>query len=80
MHALDEISLIWLDQLQELESVKPRCLWVSVSVKIMLFMKRGVCCGGFTLRERIMENVFLVLKSTNQSAAQLLILLRFMLI
>ena len=80
VHALDEISMTCLDELQELDSVSPICLWVSVSGKIILFMKRGGCCGGSTLRERIMENVFLVLKSKNQSAAQLLIILRYMLI
>ena len=47
------------------ESVKPRCLCVSVSVSMILFMSNGGCCGGFVFRENIIDNVLPALKATN---------------
>ena len=39
------------------ESVKPRCLCVSVSVSTILFMSNGGCYGGFAFRENTIDNV-----------------------
>ena len=41
------ILSIRLNQVHEFEKVIPRCLWVSVSVRITSFMKRGGCWSGF---------------------------------
>ena len=59
------------------ESVKPRCLCVSVSVSTILFMSNGGCCGGFAFREKI-NNFLPVLKATNHASAQVLIVFRSM--
>ena len=60
------------------ESVKPRCLCVSVSVSTILFMSNGGCCGGFAFREKIIDNVLPVLKATNHASSQVLIVFRSM--
>ena len=60
------------------KSVKPRCMCVSVSVSMILFMSNGGCCGGFAFREKIIHNVLPVLKATNHASAQVLIVFRSM--
>ena len=60
------------------ESVKPRCLCVSVSVSMILFMCNGGCCGGFAFCENIIDNVLPALKATNHASAQVLIVFRSM--
>ena len=55
------------------ESVSPRCLCVSVSVSMVLFMSNGGRCGWCNFRENIIDSVFPVLKATNHASAQVLI-------
>ena len=51
------------DQVHVFESVSPRCLYVSVSVSMVLFMSSGGWCGRYNLRENILDNVFPVFKA-----------------
>ena len=51
---------------------------MSVSVSTILFMSNGGCCGGFSFRENIIDNVLAVLKATNHASAQVLIVFRSM--
>ena len=67
------IVCICPDQVHVFESVSPRCLCVSVSVSMVLFMSNGGWCGRCNFRENIMDSVFPVLKATNYASAQLLI-------
>ena len=60
------------------ESVKPRCLCVSVSVSTILFKSIGGCCGGFAFREKIIDNVLSALKATRHASAQVPIVFRSM--
>ena len=60
------------------ESVKPRCLCVSVST--ILFMSNGGCCEGFASSEKIIDNVLSVLKAPNHASAQVFIVFRSVLI
>ena len=60
------------------ESVKPRCLCVSVSVSTILFISNGGCCGGFAFHENIIDNVLPALKATNHASAQIRIVFRSM--
>ena len=46
------------DQVLVIQSVSPRCLCVSVSVSIVLFVSNGGWCGRYILRENIMGNIF----------------------
>ena len=58
------------------ESVSPRCLCMSVSVSMVLFMSNGGWCERCYLRENIMDSVFPVLKATNHASAQVLMELK----
>ena len=69
VQALTEMFLMWSDQLQELESVSPRCLWLFVSWSIVSFIKRGGWGGEIILLEIIIGSLLLALKLTNQSSA-----------
>ena len=60
------------------ESVKPRCLCVTVSVSTILFRSNGGCCGGFVFCEKTIDNVLPVLKATNHASVQVLIVFRCM--
>ena len=57
------IVCICSDQVHVFESVSPRCLCVSVSVSMVLFMSNGGWCGRSNLRENIVDSVFPVIKS-----------------
>ena len=59
------IVCICSDQVRVFESVSPRCLCVSVSVSMVLFMRNGGWRGRCSLRENIMDSVFFCIK-TNQ--------------
>ena len=78
--AFDAISWIWLDHVHDFDKMRPRCLWLSVSGSIMLFMNNGGCCGGSSLRDRTIEKVFRSWKLTNQFVAQVLMVSRSVLI
>ena len=78
--AFDAISWIWLDHVHDFDKMRPRCLWLSVSGSIMLFMNNGGCCGGSSLRDSTIEKVFRSWKLTNQFAAQVLMVSRSVLI
>ena len=61
------------------ESVKPRCLCVSVSGHFcIVFMSDAGCCGGFVFREMIIDNIFPVLKENSHASVQVLIVFRSM--
>ena len=67
------IVCICSDQVHVFESVISRCLCVSVSVSMVLFMSNGGWCGRCNFQENIMDSVFPVLKATNHASAQVLI-------
>ena len=63
VQAFVDIVCICSDQVHVFESVSPRCLWVSVSVSMVLFMSNGGgWCGWSDLRENTINNVFLYKK------------------
>ena len=78
--AFDAISWIWLDHVHDFDKMRPRCLWLSVSGSIMLFMNNGGCCGGSSLRDSTIGKVFRSWKLTNQFTAQVLMVSRSVLI
>ena len=60
--AFVDVVCICSDQVHVFESVSPRCVWVSVSVSMVLFMSNGGWCGRSDSRENIIDNVFLYIK------------------
>ena len=56
--------------MQSFDRIRPKCLCVSLSTSLTLFMKRGGCAKGTRFLEMIIEVVLFGLKSTSQVFAQ----------
>ena len=65
------IVCICSDQVHVFESVSPKCLCVSVSVSMVLFMSNVGWCGRCSLCENIID-IFPILKATSYAFAQVL--------
>ena len=63
--AFVDIVCICSDQVHVFESVSPRCLCVSASVSMVLFISNGGWCRRSDLPENIIDNVFPASKATN---------------
>ena len=66
---LSDILLTWSVRMHVLEKVRPRCLWLVVSLMVLPFIKREGCWTGFNLREKIIDAVLFGLNVTSQEFA-----------